>query len=316
MLSQRLLILTLLAVLVTLAATAPLTADSAEPPYRVAILDRFYPPAGGFTSSEERSRQNWLYSPIDLDGDQEKEPYYHGDLVQLIASTPRASFIHYPIHDNTRPMQEILSGLRKISTRMQVLPIDILILSWESSTLISAFPPPLSRSRAPLYKEIVRGWGEQQPGWHVTWQIIEILELLVRQGVQVYTIAGNGGSGMINTFSFAEGVITVGAREPELSHFVANNIFVDRHEQAAYFLTRVDDAGGRPLGYDLDGDSCTDIPLHRLSGGGQGEQTLPKRHWPPIKGSSFAAPMAVRRLLTEGYKAGNCESATGEAVRF
>jgi len=280
---------------------------------RIAIIDRFFPPLEGFASNEARSRSNLLYGLVDLDQDHEREAYYHGDLVHIIAAHPQFSFLHYPMRAGPSPMAEILANLRKMRVRQERYPVDALILSWESSTLISAFETPLRLEHAAHYKALLRDWGKQYSVWRDTYAIILELEALVRAGVQVYTIAGNGGSRMVNTFSFAEGVITVGAREAELNRFVADNAFVDAHEQAAYFIRRVDDAAGRPLGYDVDGDGCVDIPLSRLSAANSTLQSLPQQYWQPITGSSFAAPMALRRDLLAQARWAGCSA---ERARF
>lgn len=268
--------------------------------FRVAIVDRFYPPVNGFVTSEERDEHILLYGMFDLDDDDYKEPYYHGDVVRLIAADPRFIFLQYPLSGQQHPMQEILLSLREIQIRQKSMPIDALVLSWESSTLVSAFDVPLSLGRVRHYKEIVRQWGELYPEWHYTYQIILTLEALAADGVAVFTISGNGGRGMVNTFSFAEGVMTVGSIEPELQHFIADNPFVDMRTRAAYQLTRMDKATGEPLGYDLDGDGCLDIPLSDFSARNGYDEEYPKHYWKTLKGSSFAAPAALKGLLLEG----------------
>ena len=264
--------------------------------YRIAIIDRFFPPVHSFENEEDKSHHQWLYGIVDIDQDNQKEPYYHGDIVQLIASHPTFIFMRYPIAGVKKPLEEILDNLHNLSARMHKLPVKALVLSWEASTLISAFETPLQMKHAHRYKNSIREWGESDTFWRVTYQIILALESLTAQGVQVFTIAGNSGKATINTFSFAEGVTTVGASERELDYFIANNVFVDRKEQAAYFFLRRDDSEGKPLGYDVNGDGCYDIPTSRLSGLNN-SQPLPATLWPPIKGSSFAAPMAMKKAL-------------------
>ncbi len=280
---------------------------ASETPYRVAIVDKFFPPAAGFQDEDDRNTSNWMYGMFDLDRDQKRESYYHGDIVKIIANDPRISFFTFPMNNGSTPMEEILQNLRKIHIRMNVQPIDALILSWESSTLISAFEKPLRVENAKAYKSQIRDWGHESPSWKATYQIILMLEALARQGVQIYTIAGNGGPGMVNTFSFADGVTTVGASEPGLAHFVANNPFVDLHAQAAYTITRVDNEQGQPIGYDVDGDQCVDIPIQRLSNYANDDKELPNHYWQPIKGSSFAAPRALKQSLLAKLPALPCQ---------
>lgn len=275
----------------------PSTDRLASKQFRIAIIDRFFPPVGGFASDEDRRLKNQMYGLLDLDSDQQPEPLYHGDLVRMIAAHPQFSFIHYPMRNGATPMQEILLNLQKIHQRLAIQPLDALVLSWESSTLISAFEKPLQLAHAKHYQQVVRDWGKANASWQATYEIILMLERLAAAGVHVYTIAGNGGRGMINTFSLAAGVITVGAVEPELARFVADNIFVDVRAQAAYRIERIDDAEGRPLGYDINNDQCPDIPLQRLSGFGNGQHPWPKNYWKPLKGSSFAAPKALKAHL-------------------
>ncbi len=263
----------------------------------VAIIDKFYPPLEGFDDDQDRSISNWLYGLIDIDQDEEREAYYHGDLVHLIAAHPNFSFQHFPMRNNGQPLGEILVNLDKILVRFDDHPIDGLILSWESSTLISAFETPLKPGNVGIYRWQIRQWGLTSSSWQHTDEIIDKLETLNSLGVSVFTIAGNGGHRMVNTFSFAEGITTVGAKEPELSHFVANNAFVDTYAQAAYHIKRIDNENGQVLGYDIDGDGCIDIPIERLSGYRQPNQELPESTWQPIKGSSFAAPKAFKRIM-------------------
>ena len=284
----------------------PARAGDAGHPLRVAIIDRFYPPMEGFPDEDDRRSTNWMYGVVDLDRDREKEPYYHGDMVQLIAAHPGFSFFQYPMRRGNPPMDEILQNLREVRARLPRQPVEALVLSWESSSLISAFEKPLRRDHAQQYQARVRQWGETSPVWRATYRIIQELEALVGAGVTVYTIAGNGGRGMVNTFSFARGVVTVGAVEPELADFVASNAFVDVREQAAYEIVRVDDARGQPLGYDVDGDGCADIPLSKLTGSGGAGRELPRKAWQPIKGSSFAAPMALKKALLQRLGPRDC----------
>ena len=267
--------------------------------WRVALIDRFYPSVNHTTDNSSHHRV--LHGLLDLDNDELPEPYYHGDLVQMIANDPRLIFIQYPIFDNRPPLKEILSRLVQIRGSLARFPIDALLLSWESSTLVSAFEKPLKPENVKLYKSLVREWGEADSIWYATSQIILQLEWLSQQGVAVFTIAGNGGSGMVNTFSFAEGVTTVGASEPELRHFVANNAFVDLKAPAAYQPKRMDSRDGIAMGYDINGDNCIDIPLNQLSSFDAFEhRSFSSRPWPILKGSSFAAPAALKAHLLGG----------------
>ncbi|SBS36275.1 hypothetical protein MAQ5080_03410 [Marinomonas aquimarina] len=273
--------------------------------YHVAIIDRFYPPLEAFQSEEDKYLHTSLYGLVDIDKDYRKERLYHGDIVQLIAHDPSITFLRYPINGQASPMREILHALTSINDRFEFTPIDSLVLSWESSTLISAFEEPLRLEHRERYIETIRQWGQEFPAWQDTYLVIRALEKLAAQGVQVFTISGNSGPRTINTLSFAAGVTTVGAIETELHYFIANNVFVDTHEQAAYALTRIDNQMGQPLGYDIDGDGCYDIPINDLTS--QSIDNLPDTIWPPIKGSSFAAPKALKKALIK--KPSRCNEA-------
>ena len=131
----------------------------------------------------------------------------------------------------------------------------------------------------------------------MSYATIRLLEDIAEMGVRVYTIAGNGGKGMVNTYSFADGITTVGAREAELKNFVSDNVFVDVHMSAAYQPRLVRDSSGVPKGYDFDGDMCIDVPVSCLSGYRSDRMDYPDKAWPILKGSSFAAPVAMRVAL-------------------
>lgn len=270
-------------------------ADTTTDYYHIAIIDRFYPPMEAFASEEDKIRHRWLYGVVDIDQDDDKEAYYHGDIVQLIANAPNFVFFRYPLAGHKSPMKEILLSLNSINDRFDRAPIDSLILSWESSTLISSFEVPLTRAHREQYIETIRQWGKTAPGWYDTYQVIRALEKLTAKGARVFTIAGNSGPRTVNTLSFAAGVTTVGAVEDELNYFISDNVFVDVYEQAAYSFRRLDDINGQPVGYDVNGDGCGDIPITALTS--KDTENLPESLWPPIKGSSFAAPMALKKAL-------------------
>ena len=104
-----------------------------------------------------------------------------------------------------------------------------------------------------------------------------------------------GGPGMVNTYSFATGVITVGAVESELRRLVTDNVFVDLHDQAAYLIRLISQAPGQPIGYDVNDDQCPDIPITCISGYSPTRREYPSQSFRSIRGSSFAAPAALRR---------------------
>ncbi|MGB0712735.1 MAG: hypothetical protein ACPGUC_04165 [Gammaproteobacteria bacterium] len=296
-----------------------LSAPSALAMYRVVLLDRFYP--GDYTVPRpmEQDLLDSLYGMVDLDRDRSREPLYHGDVVEMLLAHPDIQVLRYPLPGDRTPMEGILHQLRKVMGDARDHHIDAVLLPWESSTLISALEPrdPLEAQR-PLrprdvarYVETVRGWGRTSDVWKVTYDIIRALEALSATGMKVYTIAGNGGRGMVNTFSFADGVTTVGASERELSSFVSHNAFVDERDQAAYLFRRIDDSQGLPLGYDLDGDGCPEVGLRRLTGYSVARKDYPRESWRALKGSSFAAPRALRRFLVGTGRPEQCVSPLG-----
>lgn len=263
--------------------------------WRVAIVDRFY---SAYDNSDlSFLHRHMLNGVLDLDDDETPEPLYHGDIVQIIASHPRFIFLQYPLGYTRRPLLSIYRQLKQIRANSEQLRVDALILSWESSTLISTFGQTLNPEHLTAYKQQIEQWGESESVWKETADIIAELERLSQQGIRVYTIAGNGGKNMVNTFSFAQGVITVGATEKELAHFVSDNALVDIYANAAYQPVRIDDKNGLPLGYDLNNDHCIDIPVRKLTGYTEGQVFLSKKSWQVLKGSSFAAPAALKRAL-------------------
>ena len=263
--------------------------------YRVALVDKFYPGDHSFTSQEDKELEQALYGLLDLDGDRVKEPYYHGDLVSLIVSHPQIEVLPYRMRQGENPLKELLRNLRIV--RRDVFweePISAVLIPWESSTLISAFSENLASEQLGSYMKTLLSWASKDEIWRLTWEIILVIEDIIDYGGTVFTIAGNGGPRMVNTYSFAEGVITVGAEETELSHFIADNVFVDLHAKAAYKPQRVDASNGQTLGYDVNGDGCVDIPVQSLSGH---SGNLPRNYWKHLSGSSFAAPMALKHYL-------------------
>ncbi|MGB0723177.1 MAG: hypothetical protein ACPGU7_12365 [Gammaproteobacteria bacterium] len=308
-------IVSVLAVMLTSALAGP----GAYAAFRVALVDRFYPGDYALPKAMEQDLLNSLYGMVDLDRDRSREPLYHGDVVEMLLAHPDIQVLRYPLPGDRTPMQGILQQLRKVHDDARDHPIDAVLLPWESSTLISSLEPrttldnprPLRAEAVERYVETVRAWGEDSEVWAVTHDIIRALEALSATGMKVYTIAGNGGRGMVNTFSFANDVTTVGASERELANFVSNNAFVDEREQAAYLFRRVDGSDGAPLGYDLDDDGCPEVSLRHLTGYSESRRDYPREGWRALKGSSFAAPRALRRFLVGAAPPSFCVSPVG-----
>ena len=87
---------------------------------------------------------------------------------------------------------------------------------------------------------------------------------------------------------------------------MANNVFVDRHGRVAYLIRLVSDTSGRPIGYDVNNDQCADIPIACLSAYSPLRSEYPATSFWAIRGSSFAAPTALRRQLTAQYPVAAC----------
>lgn len=279
--------------------------QSDQPVFQVAVVDRFYPGDEYYADEEERLMQMSLHGYVDLDRDHLREPLYHGDIVSILASHPDIQLHPYEMRQGQHPQKEILRQLKNI--RKHIFwgdPIHAVVLSWESSTLISAFEKPLREENAEHYKQVIRKWGAESDIWRLTFNSIRVMEDIVESGVKVFTIAGNGGRGMVNTYSFADGVTTVGAEEKELQHFISDNVFVDVHTTAGYQPLLVRDGNGRPQGYDFDGDRCADVTVTCLSSYQSERLDYPSKPWPMLKGSSFAAPVAMKlALLKDGTSA-------------
>jgi len=263
--------------------------------FTVALVDKFYPLSSPPPYAEDQLDRA-LYGLMDLDRDAVNEPLYHGDVVRLIVSDPRIDVRNYEVRSGYKALDELLRNLQLVRRDLfWEEPIDAVLFPWESSTLISAFAQgALDKQHRNDYLDRLGHWAGESEVWSTTLQIIYVLEDIVDFGGIVFTIAGNGGHRMINTYSFAEGVVTVGAKEAALSDFISNNVFVDIHEQAAYLPVRINSELGEVLGYDVSGNGCVDVAVSTLSGNGN---AYPKQHWKWLKGSSFAAPMALKKHL-------------------
>lgn len=269
-------------------------------PYRVAIIDMFYPGDASFGSEAERLHHLRINGVLDADRDRIPEPYYHGDIVSIYVSHPDVEILPYQISNLAGAKEMILRHLEAIDGQVgRGEQIDALVLSWESSTLISALEKPLRPGHAERYKAQIRSWGEDSASWRQSYNIIRALEKLVDRGVRVFTIAGNSGAGMVNTYSLARGAITVGSEEDALrGSYVADNVFVDLLAQSAYRIELVRDPSGTAWGYDLDEDGRPDIPLERVSSYAVGKRDYPRDGGTMLTGSSYAAPTELRRRIT------------------
>lgn len=288
-------------------------------PYRIAVVDLFYPGDDAFASEADREYALLIHDAADIDGDGRRDPYFHGDIVSLFASGEGIEIVPYRIDDVEHAKAEILSELRRVQLDLLAGErLDALVLSWESSTLVRNFGPDLSPSKRHVYKEIVRGWGERFPSWRTTYEIILALEALAGAGLEVYTIAGNAGSGAVNTYAFAEGVNVIGGVEPdEHGRWIAENALVDGHAQAAFRVRFVVGDSPTVIGYDIDEDGQPDLPVARMSGYRARPLAPPRESHTVLKGSSYAAPTALKQrvLLDAGVRRIAQHAARGLGLR-
>jgi hypothetical protein len=260
---------------------------------RVAIVDVFYPGDGAFASDAERAEALLRYDAVDVDGDGVRDPYYHGDIVARYVAHPAVEVLPYAVTDLVRPKRDIVRQLDRIARDVRAgARVDAVVLAWESSTLASAFDRPLRAERATTYKTLVRAWGARDPAWADTAAVIQAIEELVAAGTTVYTIAGNAGRGMVNTYAFARGVIAIAGTEADAEgRWISHNVFATAMAKSVYQVRLVRDLAGAPIGYDVDEDGTVDVPIARTSSGGRHGSAAGAI----LKGSSFAAPTALKR---------------------
>jgi hypothetical protein len=268
-------------------------------PRRIAVIDHFYPGDDAFASSEDRDFALIVYDAVDVDGDGIRDACYHGDLIRVFASGEGIEIVPYPVHGYREPKREILLQLRRLARQVRDgIRIDAAILAWESSTLISALGGSIDPARIADYKKTIESWGADSVSWHLTYRIILAIEDLASAGVDVYTIAGNSGRGAVNTYSFARGVVTVGAEEPGArGGWISHNALVTRVAKSVYRVRLIRPGGYTGSGYDLDEDGVADVPYERLSRYADWPSRPPRESHVVLRGSSFAAPTAARRVL-------------------
>ena len=102
-----------------------------QPEYHVAIIDRFYPGDDYYRDEEERLLHTNLHGLLDLDRDRLREPFYHGEIVSILASHPQIEIHRYAMQPDKHPQKEILRQLKNV--RKHVFwgePINAVVLSW------------------------------------------------------------------------------------------------------------------------------------------------------------------------------------------
>jgi len=268
-------------------------------PVRVAVVDHFFPGEQAFAGERQRQQELLRFDAVDIDGDRRRDAVFHGDVVALLLGDGRCEVVPFPVADPERPKAGILGQLVRVGADLdRGEAIDAVLLCWESSTLISAFGAALAPDRKAECQRIIAGWAAYSESWRQTLAIIAALEDLAARGLTVVTIAGNGGSRMVNAYSLARGVLTVGAADPDPEgRWISDNPLIDLVASATWPV-RLVCAQDRPrFGYDVDGDGLADVPLERVSSYRNGPLLPPRESPLVLRGSSFAAPAALRQLL-------------------
>jgi hypothetical protein len=269
-------------------------------PFRVAVIDMFYPGDYSFGSRRERDQQFQVRDAVDVDGDGVRDPYYHGDIVSFYVNDPAIEIVPYVVGNLTTAKEQIAHHLATIQDQIgRGEPLDAILLAWESSTLIISLDDVIRIEHAAAYKARLRKWRDENDEWRWTYEIVMRLEDIAASGVAVYTIAGNSGERMINIYTLAEGVTAVGAEEGSVdADWSCRNAFVDTLAPAIYHVRRIRGGSDQSSGYDLNEDGIPDVPLERVS----------SYHGPPgmdshadtvLWGSSYAVATAVKRHFAQ-----------------
>lgn len=282
-----------LLMLIVIPSACPADVPVRSLPYRVAVVDMFW-------NSDEASTQGDLIAAdaADIDGDGQRDLFYHGDLVSLFLQTDGVIAVPLPIHCHQHAKQEILARLEEILLRYQTGEhFDAVMFCWESSTLISSFGDELDPARRSRYKDLVRRWGRTEESWRLTYEIILALERLSEAGILVVTIAGNSGPAWVNTYTFAEDVLVIGALEPDPdSEWATSNALIDDYAQSRYTIRLVGEPDRPAYGYDIDEDGIAEIPLGRSSTWYR-RTGAPRESRRVLSGTSFAAPTALKQMV-------------------
>jgi hypothetical protein len=285
----------LLSVLLPSVCTTVL-ADETSPGFRIAVVDVFGDPA-----VERGQRELFATGATDIDGDGLRENIYHGDLVSLYVGNDDVEILQFPIDESGDAKEQLLASLQKIGALGEAgEPVDAVMFCWESSTLVSSFGATLRPEGRPAYKETIRRWAATDENWRLTHAIIRALEDLASDGVLVVTIAGNSGPAWVNTYTFAEGVMVVGAIEEDPDgEWATRNGLIDAYAQSSFEVRLVGEAERPAFGYDIDEDGIADINLKRGSSHFRRFGNLRETHR-VLQGTSFAAPTALKDLLALG----------------
>ena len=291
-------LLTLLFLVMTLlCACSAVLARAPGQPYRIAVVDVFFDPVQGSTDQGDLLAAD----AADLDGDGLRETVFHGDLVSLFVGGEGIETVPFPIRADLPSKPQIITQLELIAARDSTLgDLDAVVFCWESSTPISAVARDLDPERRPEYREVVRRWGLEDENWRQTHRIIMLLQQLAARGLVVATIAGNSGPAWVNTYTFAEGVMVVGASEADPDgEWATCNALIDTVAPSRYPVRLVVDQDRPRFGYDITGDGLADVELRRGSSY-YARFGVPRSSQRVLAGTSFAAPAALRRRLMGG----------------
>jgi hypothetical protein len=289
-------ILPLLILVLVMVCLPPLgLADIPGSPYRIAVVDVFFaeegsaPGQGALIAADAQ----------DIDSDGLRDPVFHGDLVSFFVSGNGIETVPFPVRVEGAAKPQLIEQLQRIVARDSLQgDLDAVVFCWESSTLISAVAGDLDPARRSEYREVVRRWGETDESWQQTHQIICLLQQLAARGLVVATIAGNSGPAWVNTYTFADGVMVVGAAEEDPDgEWATSNALIDTVAQSRYPVRLVSLQDRPSFGYDITGDGVADIDLQRGSSHFR-RFGIPRASRCVLAGTSFAAPTALRQLLT------------------
>ena len=295
--SRRHLFTLLITVIILFCAGRASAQEQLPPSYRIAVVDVFFSPHEGTADQD----QLMVADATDLDSDGLRDPVFHGDLVSLFVSGAGIETVPFAITADEPAKPQIIAQLRSIARRDSLQgDLDAVVFCWESSTPISAVTGTLDPARRAEYRETIRTWGQEDESWRLTHEIILLLQELAARGLVVATIAGNSGPAWVNTYTFADGIMVVGAAEADPDgEWATSNALIDTVAPSRYAVRLVSQPDRPCFGYDINGDGVADIDLRRGSsyfrrfGAPRASQRI-------LAGTSFAAPTALRRRLIGG----------------
>ena len=274
----------------------PLHRAVSQRAFVVSVIDMFY--ESSFPPGSDTHTQSELISAdaIDIDNDGVRDLVLHGDIVSTLLQAPFISIRKFPIKTHRYAREEIRAQLLQIHSLLsQGEKIDAVLLCYEASTFSRYFDSELKKEDAQSYAIKLRSWAKDDNRWEVTADIINLLETLSHQGVSVVTIAGNSGKSMVNTYSFAKDItIVAGEEADERGVWISNNPFINKKTRSTYQAVLIEQSQSKK-GYSLGPSQQIDIPIEQTSFaayGGVSKGAL-------LRGSSYAAPVALRTMLEE-----------------